>query len=49
MPELDLAEPFSILYSTEGVVGEFGGIHEMAYQVPELALALSEGGPLLLN
>ena len=33
MPELDLAEPFSILYSTEGVVGEFGGIHEMAYQV----------------
>ncbi|MGB0322260.1 MAG: 4Fe-4S binding protein, partial [Pseudohongiellaceae bacterium] len=46
MPELDLAEPFSILYTTEGVVGEFGGIHEMAYQVPELALALSEGGPI---
>jgi len=46
MPELDLEEPFSILYSTEGVVGEFGGIHEMAYKVPELALALSEGGPI---
>ena len=46
MPELDLKEPFSILYSTEGVVGEFGGIHEMAYRVPELALALSDGGPI---
>ena len=46
MPELDLKEPFSILYSTEGVVGEFGGIHEMAYKVPELALALSDGGPI---
>ena len=46
MPELDLKEPFSILYSTEGVVGEFGSIHEMAYKVPELALALSDGGPI---
>ena len=46
MPELNLEEPFSILYSTEGVVGEFGGIHEMAYKVPELALALSDGGPI---
>ena len=46
MPELDLKEPFSILYSTEGVVGEFGGIHEMAYKVPALALALSDGGPI---
>ncbi len=46
MPELDLKEPFSILYSTEGVVGEFGGIHEMAYKVPGLALALSDGGPI---
>ncbi|MEC7685082.1 MAG: 4Fe-4S binding protein, partial [Pseudomonadota bacterium] len=32
--------------STEGVVGEFGGIHEMAYKVPALALALSDGGPI---
>ena len=46
MPELDLALPFSILYSTEGVVGEFGGIHETEYKVPELALALSGGGPI---
>ncbi len=46
MPELDLTQPFSVLYSTEGVVGEFGGIHEMAYQVPPLALALSEGGTI---
>ncbi|MCG8414226.1 MAG: 4Fe-4S binding protein [Pseudomonadales bacterium] len=46
MPELDLAEPFSVLYSTEGVVGEFGGIHEIEYQVPPLALALSQGGTI---
>ncbi len=46
MPEIDLAKPFSVLYSTEGTVGEFGGIHEMGYQVPPLALALAQGGTI---
>lgn len=46
MPEIDLAQPFSVLYNTGGVVGEFGGIHEMEYIVPPLALALAEGGTI---
>lgn len=46
MPEIDLAQPFSVLYNTGGVVGEFGGIHEMEYVVPPLALALAEGGTI---
>lgn len=46
MPEIDLAEPFTVLYNTGGEVGEFGGIHEMEYQVPPLALALAEGGTI---
>lgn len=43
MPEIDLSLPFSVLYNTGGEVGEFGGIHEIEYQVPPLALALAEG------
>ncbi len=43
MPEIDLAQPFSVLYNTGGVVGEFGGIHALEYTIPPLALALSEG------
>lgn len=46
MPEIDLSQPFTVLYNTGGVVGEFGGIHEMDYQIPPLALALSEGGTI---
>lgn len=46
MPEIDLAKPFTVLYNTGGEVGEFGGIHEIEYQVPPLALALAEGGTI---
>lgn len=49
MPEIDLSQPFSVLYNTGGEVGEFGGIHEMEYQVPPLALALAEGGTIPAN
>jgi len=49
MPEIDLAEPFTVLYNTGGEVGEFGGIFEMHYQVPPLALALAEGGTIPAN
>ena len=49
MPEIDLAQPFSVLYNTGGVVGEFGGIHELEYTIPPLALALSEGGTIPAN
>lgn len=46
MPEIDLAQPFSVLYNTGGEVGEFGGVHEIEYQVPPLALALAQGGSI---
>ncbi len=46
MPEIDLSLPFSVLYNTGGEVGEFGGIHEIDYQVPPLALALAEGSSI---
>ncbi len=48
-PQIDLSRPFSVMYNTEGVVGEFGGIDEIQYQVPPLALVLSEGGRIPLE
>jgi ferredoxin len=42
-PEIDLAQPFSVLYNTGGTVGEFGTIASARYQVPPIPLALAQG------
>ena len=45
-PDIDLAQPFDVLYNTGGRVGEFGSIASISYQVPPIPLALSIGQPI---
>ncbi len=45
-PEIDLNQPFTVLYNTGGTVGEFGTIARMDYQVPPIPKALALGNPV---
>lgn len=45
-PDIDLNQPFDVLYNTGGRVGEFGTIARITYQVPPLPLALATGTPI---
>ncbi|MDD9888782.1 MAG: 4Fe-4S binding protein [Gammaproteobacteria bacterium] len=45
-PNIDLNQPFEVLYNTGGRVGEFGTIARTSYQVPQIPLALATGQPI---
>ncbi len=45
-PDIDLTQPFTVLYDTSDEVGSFTSSAEVEYQVPALPLALAQGTEL---